>query len=457
MKFEKTLRERISDAARTMDRSLPETNFDPMKPIRADADHVGLRAGLSARSVAVELGEVWKKSRTNDGPVDVIDMFSGCGGMSTGFVAANSVHPLFKLVAAVDIDLVANRTYEANLGIRPHCESVADLANSRKRLQTLIRSSGRREGHPLVLIGCAPCQGFSSHRNSKGTEDPRNSLVVDFARIAQALSPDVVIMENVPELLTDRSWPILSKARTILEGAGYWVHVSIHNMATFGVPQERFRALMVGMRRPFRPPEGFLSRDCFRTVRDAIAHLPAVTAGERDPTDPMHYSAGHGLSTIRTIRAVPKDGGDRPPNVGPECLRRIAVKQGRAAYEDVYGRLYWDRPAITITAYARNPASGRFVHPEQDRGLTVREAALLQGFPGDYWFAGTLDERFRQIGNAVPPPFSAYLAMHVFGEEFVRDYATEPTILTHGITRPVGASFSRIIPALKAGTRVCFA
>lgn len=165
----------------------------------------------------------------------------------------------------------------------------------------------------------------------------------------------------------------------------------------------------------------------------------------------MHYSAGHSRSTINTIRQVPKDGGSRPPHAGPECLRRAAKRNGRAVYEDVYGRLSWDRPAITVTAYARNPASGRFVHPEQDRGLTVREAALLQGFPSDYWFSGSLDQRFRQIGNAVPPAFAAFLATHLLGE-----LMAEPLHVSSfdpGISEPVGPSFSRLIPALKAGHR----
>jgi DNA (cytosine-5)-methyltransferase 1 len=452
MKFENSLRERMLQAARELQPEIDAVS----REIDTHADRVRSSTFVCARSVATKLGEFWKRSGDN-GPVDVIDMFSGCGGMSAGFIAANGLRPTFKLVAATDIDPVANQTFEANLGLRPHCESVADLAKNERRLQALVREGGRRDGHPLVLIGCAPCQGFSSHRNSKGMEDPRNSLMVDFAKIARSLSPDVVIMENVPELLTERYWPILSEARKTLETSGYQVHVSIHNMATFGLPQERFRALIVAMRRSFRPPEGFLSRERFRTVRGAIAHLPAVTAGERSASDPLHYSAGHSASTIRTIQAVPKDGGRRPADVGPQCLLRIAQKQGRAAYEDVYGRLYWDRPAITITAYARNPASGRFVHPEQDRGLTIREAALLQGFPDDYWFAGTLDERFRQIGNAVPPPFSAHLAVHLLGEMLVRCGTPEPTTPSAGITSPVGASFSRLIPALKAGTRECFA
>ena len=136
--------------------------------------------------------------------------------------------------------------------------------------------------------------------------------------------------------------------------------------------------------------------------------------------------------------------------VGPECLRRAAERNGRAVYEDVYGRLNWDKPAITITAYARNPASGRFIHPEQDRGLTVREAALLQGFPRKYWFAGSLDDKFRQIGNAVPPTFSAYIASFILDALLSRKRTGQ---FSPGIVRAVGPSFSRLIPALKAGYR----
>jgi DNA (cytosine-5)-methyltransferase 1 len=112
--------------------------------------------------------------------------------------------------------------------------------------------------------------------------------------------------------------------------------------------------------------------------------------------------------------------------------------------------LYWDKPAITITAYARNPASGRYVHPEQDRGLSVREVALLQSFPRDYDFAGSLDERFRQIGNAVPPVFAAYLAAHILEQLKIEIPESESR---QGITTPVGPSFARLIPSLKAGYR----
>lgn len=375
-------------------------------------------------------------------------MFSGCGGMSTGFRAVNSFGSFFSIQGAIDIDPVANRSYEINHNVVPQCENLADLAHNSDKLKSFLGQSGFDTSNKTVLIGCAPCQGFSSHRNNAGENDVRNSLFIDFAHIACQISPDVVIVENVPELLTKRYWPYLSKARQLLESCGYYVHVNIHNMAEFGVPQERFRALLLAMRHPFVPPSGFLNRSEFLTVRKAIGSLPPVTSGEKHPDDLMHFSASHKQSTIETIRAVPKDGGNCPEHAGPASHQRARQQKGKAVYEDVYGRLAWDKPAITITAHARNPASGRFVHPEQDRGLTVREAALLQGFPSDYEISGNLDERFRQIGNAVPPVFAAFLAMHVIGE--LAGPNLTPSEFDKGLTESVGISFSRMIPSLKS-------
>ena len=412
-------------------------------------DEVRAAANAISHRVGLDLDHYWRGSFGLSGPIDVIDMFSGCGGMSAGFRAINGLVPAYKHILAIDIDDVANSTYQRNIGLQPIKADVSKLARENSRLSDLISASGRRRGHPLVLIGCAPCQGFSSHRNRMGQRDVRNGLFVDFAKIAAKLQPDAIIVENVPELLTEGYWPYVKRAREVLEDAGYSVNVGVHNMAQFGVPQERFRAVILALPKTFRPPTGFLPRSSFRTVREAIGTLPVIRAGERCDGDEMHYTAGHQESTLMTIRAVPINGGNRPPDVGPECLRRGERKQGKAMYEDVYGRLYWDKPAITITAYARNPASGRFVHPEQDRGLSVREAALLQGFPVDYWFSGSLDERFRQIGNAVPPIFSSFLAGYVLGEIAGRQVSgiTDP-----GISRPIGVSFSRMIPGLKAAS-----
>ena len=407
---------------------------------------------LNPKDAALKLDQRWRSAK--DGPagkIDVVDMFSGCGGMSAGFLSVNAEAPVYRIAAAVDIDEIANRSYQMNLGVKPHHDDVGALARSGKRLAAFAKKVRANEGSSLVLIGCAPCQGFSSHRNAAGSGDSRNSLFVDFARIAAKLGPQAIVVENVPELLTDRHWPYVIRARKILRAAGYFVHIGVHNMAEFGVPQERFRVLILAMKRKFRPLVGAFSRSAFRTVRDAIGALPPIEAGERHPADSMHYSTGHKASTLETIKAVPPDGGNRPAHVGPDCLRRAKERHGKAIYEDVYGRLFWDRPAITITASARNPASGRYVHPEQNRGLSIREAALLQGFPAEYEFAGSLDEKFRQIGNAVPPAFAAHVAAHVVAELFANE---EPEFFDEGIVQPVGPSFSRLIPSLKSGSRL---
>jgi DNA (cytosine-5)-methyltransferase 1 len=409
------------------------------------------KEGMRALAVKAALGidSFWESSRDISGPIDVVDMFSGCGGMSAGFQAVNALVPAFRLAMSMDIDPVANRTYEANFGLAPLQTDVAKLAANPARARDLIGKYRRGKDAPLVMIGCAPCQGFSSHRNALGENDIRNSLFVSFARVAAAVKPDMVICENVPELLTDRHWPFVETAGNILEKAGYVVKVDVHDMAAFGVPQQRFRAVVIAMRKPFSLPIPLLGKQAYRTVRDAISGLPKLKAGARDLNDPLHFTVQHRASTISTIRQVPKNGGRLPEGAGPECLWRAAAKSGRAVYEDVYGRLWWDRPAITITAHARNPASGRYVHPEQNRGLSVREAALLQSFPKGFRFEGTLDDCFRQIGNAVPPAFAASLAIHLLGE-LVGDGTSDGR---EGITKPVGPSFSRLIPAIKAGYR----
>lgn len=428
-------------------KKLQKDLFQLSKKERNGDSRVAARA--IGRKIASSISTYWQKSKgSTTGPIHVIDMFSGCGGMSAGFHAVNSLLPAVTVRAAFDICKPANDTYEANLKIPTYRQDIRSLAARPARLQELLTRSGHTSNTPTILIGCAPCQGFSSHRNAGGQFDPRNDLFLNFIKLADAVGPDAIVMENVPELLTDRYFQYVIAAREKLESAGYFVNVSVHNMAEFGVPQERFRALILAMKRPFMPIEGFLDRPSFRTVRDAIGNLPAVIPGEPHPSDPMHVSAGHKPSTIDVIRQVPLDGGNRPSGIGPKCLREARLRHGKEIYEDVYGRLAWSRPAITITGSSRNPASGRFVHPEQHRGLTVREASLLQGFPKDYTFTGSLDEKFTQIGNAVPPTFAAFLATSVIGELLsspIKESAFDP-----GVMESVGKSFSRVIPSLKA-------
>lgn len=381
-----------------------------------------------------------------DNPIQVLDFFSGAGGTTLGFATLNNVLPAFKILGGCDIDKVSATTYAENYGTPIICEDITTFSHSETALKALLTSIGYDPNKPTILIGCAPCQGFSSHRKRHWNEDDdvRNSLVMAFAKIVSKLHPDVILMENVPEFLSKRYWSYFSMAKRSYEDQGYTVKEQIYNAASFGVPQDRFRTIIIAMRKPFLLPSGYLYPEEYKTVRDAISDLPAVSAGVADPNDSMHKSAYHKESTLDVIRQIPHNGGNRPEGVGPKCLDKVK------GFSDVYGRLYWDRPSITITHYARNPASGRYTHPEQDRGLTARETARLQSFPDGFKFAGKADDIYRQIGEAVPPMFSSAIASHILIELISK----EPTIeelnnSPASIDIPVSSSYSSVIAGIK--------
>lgn len=379
-------------------------------------------------------------------PIQVIDFFSGAGGTSLGFAALNNVVPAFKMLGGCDINRVSAETYSRNFGTPIICEDIVRLANEDRALEELLDTIGYDSNKSTVLIGCAPCQGFSSHRKRHWDkeDDVRNSLVMAFASIVRKIMPDVIIMENVPEFLSKKYWHYFSAAKKCYEQLGYTVKEQIYNAASFGVPQDRFRTIVIGMKKEFLLPEGFLKPSEYRTVRDAISKLPTVAAGIADPNDPMHKSAAHKKSTIDVIKQVPHDGGSRPEGIGPACLDRVK------GFSDVYGRLYWDKPSITITHYARNPASGRFTHPEQDRGLTAREAALLQSFPNEFEFTGKSDDIYRQIGEAVPPMLSSAVAANVLIELLsIEPNDDEIALSPQSINEPVSSSYSSVIAGIK--------
>lgn len=378
--------------------------------------------------------------------VRVVDLFSGCGGMSLGFAQARTAGLAYDVVGAVELDRHAAESYAGALGLRPHVGDVRDLLDPARLAAAAEGWAG--EG-PLLLIGCAPCQGFSSHRKKDPRQDDRNDLLAAFAEIALRLEPEVVVMENVPEMLSARHWHHFDDWRRRMTAGGYSVGIAIHNLAAFGVPQERFRALVIAARWPhFRMPDPTLGPAGYRTVRDAIGHLPPLVAGGADAADPMHRTSRHRRETVALIEQIPPDGGSRrslPPGVGPRCW------DGVDGFRDVYGRLWWDRPAVAITARCRTPSCGRFVHPEQHRGLSVREAALLQGFPRGMTFEGPFDDRFKQIGNAVSPIFAKAVAEHLAVEWFA-DHA-DPGRRSPRPELPLTKSFSSGIASLKRRAR----
>lgn len=392
------------------------------------------------------------KDRTQqESTFQVLDFFCGCGGMSLGFAALSKAFALAEVIGGCDINSDALCTFGKNFNAPGIKIDVRDLVDDDKALSDFFTSLPRYQPNkPTILIGCAPCQGFTSHRKKNwDKDDHRNTLIGAFASIAARINPECIVMENVPEMLSKKYWDHFQEAKLIFERAGYIVSQAIYNVASFGVPQDRFRALVIAMKKRFLMPRPLIyDSSQYKTVRDAIGNLRPVLPGEALPEDPMHRSAGHKRSTIETIRAVPKDGGSRPTGVGPECLDRVR------GFYDVYGRLAWDRPSITITHYARNPASGRYVHPEQDRGLTMREAALLQGFPIGFEFCGTFDSIFKQIGEAVPPPFAAAVAANCVTELLsgIPDSIEESGEIDP-VTEPVNNSFSSVIAGLKMARR----
>ena len=319
-----------------------------------------------------------------------IDLFAGAGGLSSGLVSEG-----FRVVAAVELDPVAAKSYALN---HQRTKIISDdIRNLTGPL--LLRQANIAYGELDLLTGCPPCQGFSTlrtKRKDKFDNDPRNELIREILRLVRSMRPRAVVVENVPGLANDARF---LDFRSGLHRSGYKSDYAVINASDFGVPQRRKRLVLIALRDREIPCNWSSYYSEKTTVRDTISNLR-----------PVGYSgdALHDLPENRTpammsrIRATPKDGGSRkdlPLRFQCSCHTR------RSGYFDVYGRMAWDSVAPTITSGCSNPSKGRFLHPEEDRAITLREAALLQTFPSDYQFC--LDRGkghvARQIGNAFPP------------------------------------------------------
>jgi DNA (cytosine-5)-methyltransferase 1 len=344
----------------------------------------------------------------------VLDLFSGAGGMSTGFHR----HGMFEIVGAVDIEkgkpssgigsTNCNTTYETNIGIAP---MFADLSVA---LPSEVQEHFGIAKHGLdVLISCAPCTGFSQKRaRNYIVDDPRNGLVARSALFVEAFMPRYFVMENVKELAKGRHTHHLKSLLAELNRLGYQVNCEVHNLAEFGLPQNRIRTLIVAKLNSAPPPISLKRPQRPETVRTAISGFPPLKAGARDPNDPMHVCPTVTPPVLARMQAIPRDGGSWIDI--PEALAHLRIPsmdtKDPGSYPDIYGRLWWDRSAPTVTRECSSPGNGRYTHPEQDRLLSVREMAVLQGFPVDYIFTGPLSSMYRQIGDAVPPLISAQIA-----------------------------------------------
>ena len=357
----------------------------------------------------------------------VVDLFSGAGGMSYGFHA----HPDFQVVGAADAQLGkpssgrgtlgCNVSYRANIGLDP---VEADLGTTDPA--QLCAALGVTAGQVTVLAACPPCTGFTrTMARNHLHDDLRNSLVRRVSQFARVLRPDIVLLENARELVMGRFSGHLAGLVADLDGLGYQTTASTHVLDRFGLPQRRERALVVAARRPLPLHDlaqawaGWQVSPKATHVRRAIWELPPVRAGAADPQDALHVAPSLSAeANRRRLAAIPHDGGSWADLVGhPEAgllltpaMRRRLAAGDLGSHPDVYGRLWWDRPAVTIKRECGHIGNGRYVHPEQDRLCTVREMAILQGFPRGYRFAGSLSNMYRHIGDAVPPLISYQLA-----------------------------------------------
>ena len=333
----------------------------------------------------------------------VVDVFCGVGGLSHGFAQEG-----FDVRAGIDIDASCRHAYERNNQARFVERSVEELTAS--DINPLFT-----EGQPRILVGCAPCQPFSTY--SQNRADTKWRLLAEFGRLVRDAQPDVVSMENVPRLASFHGGKLFGDFLAMLRQAGYAVWSNVVDCADYGVPQTRKRLVVLASRVgaiELLPPTH--PKEARPTVRDAISGLPPIAAGEHDADDPLHYASRLSPTNLARIQAA-KPGAswdDWDPALVAKCHRRHTGRW----YRSVYGRMRWDAPAPTITTQCNGFGNGRFGHPDQDRAISLREAALLQTFPRGYEFFDPTQRWFvsaaaRWIGNAVPVALARAVARSV--------------------------------------------
>ncbi len=395
--------------------SMPAAQM-PKRLLRSAADKAWLLAELQ--------GIVPKPLCPSAGKLGIVDLFCGAGGMSVGIRAAlNAVGVQGDFIAAVDLDQVALNVYQKNIPrstcINANVDGLVDYAVtsecSRWRFKydpSMIHPAFAGVGKRVdVVVGGPPCQGHSNFNNVTRRDDPRNNLYMTVPAVGIALGAKVIMVENVPAVTLDKSG-VVDKAKDCLEAAGYFVDDAVLEGARLGVPQRRKRHFLLATKK-----KGILSLGKIHealglpelSLWDAISDLEHTDTPEELFDSPAILSVEN---RMRVDHLFDRDLYELPNDVRPECHR-----EGHT-YPSVYGRMYPDKPAQTLTCGFMSPGRGRFVHPTQRRGITPHEGARVQGFPDSFPFEQVDGEPLhrkdlgKMIGDAVPPPisFAAMLA-----------------------------------------------
>lgn len=334
--------------------------------------------------------------------VYAVDLFCGAGGLTKGLEWAG-----IDVRLGVDVDPACEYPYTVNNKASFLQQSIRDL----KPLD--IEKRFRKNGINL-LAGCAPCQTFSTYNQKATSEDERWWLLMQFSRIVKKVKPHLVTMENVPRLVEQE---VFRDFVQTLKDCRYYVTYDIVNCVDYGVPQQRKRLVLLASKleaiRLVSPSEYGAKR---KTVRESIAKLPKIEAGETHKSDPLHQSSTLSRTNMKRIKAS-RPGGtwrDWKKTLVADCHKKGTGK----TYSGVYGRMSWDEPAPTITTQFYGFGNGRFGHPEQNRAISLREGAILQSFPRNYKFTPKgqpipMKSVGRLIGNAVPPKLGEAIGLSI--------------------------------------------
>ena len=336
--------------------------------------------------------------------IKAIDFFCGAGGLTRGLLNAG-----IEVLAGVDNDERLRETYIHNN--EPSRFINSDI--NKIQIHELRETLGIQDSDVTLYAACTPCQPFSTLNRLQG-KDKRKVLLLTFAQIVEESPPDFIIVENVPGLNNAIGKEIYKKFLRVLKKGGFTEAADLLDAKHFEVPQTRKRFILVASRHgSISLPEPETNANRFATVRGSIEKYPTIADGGTSANYLNHTSRKLKPHLLRIVQAVPKDGGNRRDIADTSILLKCHQKNPNV-HKDVFGRMAWDAPSPTLTCRCIDVYCGRFTHPEQDRGISLREAAALQTFDDDYEFFGTsLVGISRQIGNAVPVKLAEQLGKSV--------------------------------------------
>jgi len=346
--------------------------------------------------------------------IEAIDLFCGIGGLSYGLLNAG-----IKVKAGIDIDKTCKYSFEMNCEAPFIAQDIKEITG--EKLNNLYN-----ENTTKILAGCAPCQPFSSYTYKKDKKkDERWQLLYEFARLVKETKPIVVSMENVPTLLNFKEAPVFYDFIKELEEQNYFVWYKIVFAPDYGIPQKRKRLVLLASKLgEITLLPSTHTPDKYITVKDAIGNLEKINSGESSKNDFIHRASKLSEKNLKRIKQS-KPGGSWKKDWDDELKLSCHKTEKGKTYVSVYGRMKWDEPAPTMTTFCTGIGNGRFGHPEQDRAISLREAAILQSFPIDYKFADKAEnlkfgQTTKHIGNAVPPKLGEIIGKSII--KHLEDY-----------------------------------